>query len=115
MIQPPVASARGGDGGHRGGFGGGGFHGGGFHGGFDGGGFRGGGFRGRGFGGYGFGLYYGGYYPYAYNDYYYDYDDDGGCYLVRPRGRKYLTARRPASMNLAPSASVFFTAALFPC
>ena len=46
-----------------------------------GGGFRGGGFRGRGFGGYGFGLYYGGYYPYAYNDY----DDDGGCYLVRRR------------------------------
>jgi hypothetical protein len=85
LIQPTVASARGGGsgGGHGGGFGAGGFHGGGFHGGFGGGGFRGGGFRGRGFGGYGFGLYYGGYYPYAYND---DYDDDGGgCYLVRRR------------------------------
>jgi hypothetical protein len=82
LIEPTVASARGGGGGgHGGGFGGGGFRGGGFHGGFGGGGFRGGGFRGRGFGGYGFGLYYGGYYPYAYNDYY----DDGGCYLVRRR------------------------------
>jgi hypothetical protein len=81
LIQPPVASARGGDGGHRGGFGGGGFHGGGFHGGFGGGGLRGGGFRGRGFEGYGFGLYYDGYYPYAYNDYH----DEGGCYPVRRR------------------------------
>ena len=81
LIQPTLAFARGGGGGHGGGFGGGGFHGGGFHGGFSGGGFRGGEFRGRGFGGYGFGLYYGGYYPYAYNDYY----DDGGCYLVRRR------------------------------
>ena len=84
LIQPTVASARGGGsgGGHGGGFGGGGFQGGGFHGAFDGGGFRGGGFRGRGFGGYGFGLYYGGHHPYAYND---DYCDDGGCYLVRRR------------------------------
>jgi len=81
LIQPTVASARGGGGGHGGGFGGGGFHGGSFHGGFAGGVFRGGGFRGRGFGGYGFGLYYGGYYPYAYSDYY----EDGGCYLVRRR------------------------------
>ena len=83
LIQPTMASARGGGGGggHGGGFGGGGFHGGGFHGGFAGGGFRGEGFRGRGFGhfGFGFGSYYGGYDPYAYSDYY----DGGGCYLVR--------------------------------
>jgi len=82
LIQPTLASARGGGGGgHGGGFGGGGFHGGGFHGGFAGSGFRGGGFRGRGFGEFGFGPYYGGYYPYAYSDYY----EDGGCYLVRGR------------------------------
>jgi len=89
LIQPNVASARGGGGGHGGGhgggFGGGGFHGGGFHGGFAGGGFRGGGFRGRGFGGRGFGPYYGGYYYGGYYPSNSDYYDDGGCYLVRRR------------------------------
>jgi hypothetical protein len=66
------AFARGGGGGH-----GGGFHGGGFHG---------GGFRGAGFGlGLGLGLYapYG--YGYPYYGYSGDYDDEGGCYLVRQR------------------------------
>jgi hypothetical protein len=87
LLSPTVASARGGFGGHGGGFHGGfgGFHGGGFHG------FHGG--RGFAFGtGIGLGLYapyaygaYGypyGYYgdPYAYSDY-----DDGGCYVVQRR------------------------------
>jgi hypothetical protein len=67
------AFARGGGGGHGGGFHGGGFHGGGFHG---------GGFRGARFG-LGLGLYA----PYGYPYYGYsgDYDDEGGCYLVRQR------------------------------
>ena len=90
VVQPTVASARGGGGGggghgggfHGGGFGGGGFRGGGFHGGgFHGGGFH-GGFHRRAFVGFGFGPYYDGYYPYAYDDSYYG---DGGCYVVRRR------------------------------
>jgi hypothetical protein len=75
LLSPSVASARGGFGGHGGGFGGG-FHGGGFHG------------RGLAFGaGLGLGLYapyayYGAYgYPYADSEY----DDDGGCYVVQRR------------------------------
>jgi hypothetical protein len=97
LVQPTVASARGGGGGghgggfHGGGFGGGGFRGGGFRGGFAGGGFHGGRFHGGGFHGgfhrraivgFGFGPYYDGYYPYAYDDSYYG---DGGCYLLRRR------------------------------
>ena len=85
LVAPTAALARGGFGGHGGGFLGGGFHGGGFH--------R-GGFGGRGvgiglglglagaglYGGYGYGAYgYG--YPYAIGGY----DDEGGCYLVRRR------------------------------
>lgn len=70
LLSPTVASARGGFGGHGGGFHGGfgGFHGGGFHG-------------GRGFA-FGAGLGLGLYAPYAYSGYY---DDDDGCYVVQRR------------------------------
>jgi hypothetical protein len=118
MASPTMALARGGGGGHGGGFGGGGFHGG-MAGGFrDGGGFHDRGFSGRGFHDrdrdfgrrFDFGFYpyddyaydypyeYG-YYPYSYNDAYYD---NGGCYVVQRRAAHHarLATATPSGVQL---------------